>query len=459
MKIQGRNKLLKIAGIILSPLTVIYLGISFYFINHFYFNTVINSVNVSGQTIKQADTALEKYFNAYNLELNGRSGIKDEINGKDINLQYNANSELQKIKKSQNPLLWFKGLIGAENNLKADVVSYDDDMLKNTIKNLEFNSPNNIIEPKNATFKCENNKFHIVDEVIGTKLKNDILNEKISDALKNGNKELDLEKENCYENPEYTKDSKEVIDTNNKLNSMIDFKITYDIGDRQEIVDGNTISKWLRVNDNFEITVDEDAVKNYVYTLASKYNTFGGNRQFKTTDNNIVTVSGGNYGWIVDQKAEVKKLMEELKANKSVEREPIYSQTAISRNRDDIGNTYLEINLSKQHLWFYKDGALVTEGDVVTGNASLNTATPSGVYRITYKEKDATLKGENYSSSVTYWMPFNGNIGLHDASWRSEFGGDIYLTSGSHGCVNAPYELAQAVFAQIEGGVPVVVYN
>ena len=114
--------------------------------------------------------------------------------------------------------------------------------------------------------------------------------------------------------------------------------------------------------------------------------------------------------------------------------------------------------MTQQHLWYYKDGALVADGDVVTGNKALNHSTPVGTYRITYKEKNATLKGEDYESKVTYWMPFNGNIGVHDAIWRDKFGGQIYLTNGSHGCVNAPYALAEKIFNNIEAGIPVICY-
>lgn len=106
----------------------------------------------------------------------------------------------------------------------------------------------------------------------------------------------------------------------------------------------------------------------------------------------------------------------------------------------------------------YKNGSLVVQGDVVTGNVSENDATPAGVYRLKYKERNATLKGQGYSSPVSYWMPFNGGIGIHDANWRSVFGGEIYKTGGSHGCVNSPYDLAKTVFENIDAGTPVVCY-
>ena len=106
-------------------------------------------------------------------------------------------------------------------------------------------------------------------------------------------------------------------------------------------------------------------------------------------------------------------------------REPEYSQKAASRGANDYGSTYVEINLTAQHLYFYKNGELLVETDFVSGNESRGWATPGGAYPLTYKQRNATLRGEGYATPVSYWMPFNGGIGLHDASWRGSFGGAI----------------------------------
>ena len=125
----------------------------------------------------------------------------------------------------------------------------------------------------------------------------------------------------------------------------------------------------------------------------------------------------------------------------------------------DIGNSYVEVDLDNQHVYVYKDGNLVTETDCVSGKAVNGNSTPEGTYGITYKERDAELVGENYTSPVNYWMPFNGNVGLHDATWRKEFGGSIYINSGSHGCVNLPLDKAKIIFENVVKGEPVIVYG
>ena len=165
------------------------------------------------------------------------------------------------------------------------------------------------------------------------------------------------------------------------------------------------------------------------------------------------------YGWKINQSEETEALKQILLSCESQEREPVYSQTAASHDANDYGNTYAEINLTAQHMFFYKEGKLVVESDFVSGNESRGWSTPAGVYPLTYKQRNATLKGENYATPVSYWMPFNGGIGMHDAYWRSSFGGRIYKTNGSHGCINLPPAVAKTIYENISAGMPVLCYH
>ncbi|NME83345.1 peptidoglycan binding domain-containing protein [Clostridium sp. SM-530-WT-3G] len=454
---KSKNDLLK-KGIVASLclLAAIYLGISAYFINHFYFGTTINCVNVSGKSVNEANEALEAQMNNYSIKLEGRNNMSDEIKGSDIDLSYDPKGQLEELKKQQNPLLWIVSLFKKENIELNGIVSFNDTLLNEQIDNLSVVKNKKVENPQNASFKYGSNGFEIVDEVKGNKIDIDALRQNVANAIMEGQETLDLD--DSYVKPEYTANSEKTAAAKDELNGYVKAKITYDFGDRNEVLDGSTISQWLDVDDDMNVIFNEKKVYSYVEGLARKYNTFGGNRNFTTTSGKQITVSGGNYGWIIDKSKEVKELINDIKEGKVEERQPEYSQTAISRDIDDVGNTYVEIDMTQQHLWYYKDGALVADGDVVTGNKALNHSTPVGTYRITYKEKNATLKGEDYESKVTYWMPFNGNIGVHDAIWRDKFGGQIYLTNGSHGCVNAPYALAEKIFNNIEAGIPVICY-
>ena len=120
--------------------------------------------------------------------------------------------------------------------------------------------------------------------------------------------------------------------------------------------------------------------------------------------------------------------------------------------------TYIEISISQQHLWFYENEQLVLDTDVVTGNNDGECNTPTGRYSIGSRATNTTLTGPGYSSFVNYWLGFNGGIGIHDANWRSSFGGNIYNGNGSHGCVNTPYDKVKILYERTSYGTPVIVY-
>lgn len=460
MEKQKSNRKKIITGIIIAACTlfVIYLGISFYFTNHFYFRSEINGINVSGETVDEANKKISSQIGAYKLELQGRDNLDAEITASDIGLQYNSTGKIQELKDSQNPFAWIIHIFKTKNSEVTEMASYDKEKLNKYINELPYFKSKNIVAPKNASLKYDDGEFKVVNEVYGTTVNKEALYKAIVKAIADGKHTLNLEEENCYENPKYTTKSPELAEAKDKLDKYVKTNITYTIGDNTVKLGGDTISKWLGVDNNLNAIINENKVNAYVTNLAKTYNTYGKTRDFKTTSGAIVQVKGGDYGWAISIPNETQALITDIKAGETVKRDPKYSQKAAAYGPDDIGNTYVEIDMTKQHVWYYKDGALVADGDVVTGNESKKWGTPAGTYRLKYKEKNATLKGENYSSKVDYWMPFNGGIGLHDASWRNKFGGEIYKNSGSHGCVNAPHALAEKIFNNIEPNTPVVCY-
>jgi hypothetical protein len=278
-------------------------------------------------------------------------------------------------------------------------------------------------------------------------------------SILNGEAKLDLNEKLCYENPKYTLNSDKTLETRNLLNKYVRANITYIFGNEKEKLGENIINEWLSVNEDLEVKISEIEAIKYIRALSRKYDTVGIARNFKTSIGKIVEVKGGLYGWKINQADETKALLEDIRLGIAVEKEPIYTQKALSRGKNEIGNTYVEVNITRQHLWFYKNGKLITQGDVVTGNPNRGNSTVVGTYMLNYKQKGANLTGPGYEAEVTYWMPFYGNIGIHDASWRYSFGGDIYKSKGSHGCINAPLYLAKTIFDNIEDGTPIICYE
>ncbi len=444
--------------ILISSMVLIYLLISLYFVNHYFFNTVINGVNVSLKAHEGVNDIIKNYIENYKLQLIERDGETEEILGQDIGLQYNEKNDISKINKLQSSYKWISSLLKEQDYYEGDLFFYNKDNLENKINQLNCLNKE-IIEPQNVSFRYAGGLYEVVKEVYGNKIYKDKLNETIKMSISQGKTKLNLDENLCYENPEYITTSNKTIEVINLLNKYTSTKITYIFGNKSEVLDGSIINGWLSVDDNLDVEINEKAVNEYLKNLSKKYDTVGITRKFKASINKIVEVKGGFYGWKINCVSETKALLENIKHGDILQKEPIYTQKALYRDEDDIGKTYVEINLTRQHLWFYKEGKLITQGDIVTGNPNRGNHTKLGVYMLNYKEKGSTLNGENYETKVSYWMPFNGNIGIHDASWRYSFGGYIYKSNGSHGCVNAPLYLAKKVFENIEAGTPIICYE
>lgn len=454
-----KNKSFK--GIIIAIITliVIYLGLAIYFNNHFYFGTKINGISASGKTVEALDTEIASLYESYSLTLEERDNIEEIISSSDIGLKYDSQGKLEEIKNTQSTFGWIFGIFKSKNYEIADVISYDESVLNATLENLKAVTKEDIIEPKSATIQYIDGEYTILNEVYGNKIDPTSLREKVSEAILRGDETLNLDSSHCYVSPKYISTDDKVKEACDLLKKYVSTEIKYELGNDSEEVNSDIIKNWIYVDEDFNVLIDSNKVKKFVNTLSANYNTFGKTRSFTTSLGNTVTVEGGNYGWMINISKEVEAILDIIKEGQPVTREPIYVQTAASRSSNDIGNTYVEVNLTKQHLWFYKNGALVVEGDVVTGNVAQNTSTPAGTYKLNYKERESMLRGEGYNTLVHYWMPFNGGIGIHDAYWRDAFGGQIYLTEGSHGCVNAPPEVAATIFENIEAGTAIVCYT
>lgn len=444
--------------ILIASILLVYLLISIYFTNHFFFNTVINGADVSLKAHDDAEDIIRSYIKDYKLQLVETSGEVEAIIGQDIGIQYNEKNSISKIYHRKNPFKWISSLLKDQKYYVNDLFIYNKDNLENKINELNC-LHKAIIEPQNVSFKYLNGSYEVIGEVYGNKMNKGKLNEAIKMSILEGETKLDLNEKLCYENPKYVLSSDKTSKTKNLLNKYVSTKVTYIFGSENEILDGNIINAWLSADENLEAVINEKAVKEYVQGLSKKYDTVGTARNFKTSIGKIVEVKGGLYGWKINCSAETKALLENIKLGEVLEKEPIYIQKALPRGEDEIGNTYVEINITRQHLWFYKDGKLITQGAVVTGNPNRGCSTVVGTYMLNYKQNGATLSGPNYEAEVTYWMPFYGNIGIHDASWRYSFGGDIYKGNGTHGCVNAPLYLAKTIFDNIEDGTPIICYE
>lgn len=453
-----RSRLYLTLGAISGALLLLYFLISLHYRNVFFPATTINGMDVSGLTPAQALTQLNSNVAEYILTILEDGEKSEQISGGEIGLYVIDDNTLQDIVSAQYAVTWaFQGF--REKTYSLDT-AYDEEKLSSVVNALSCMDKMNQVSPEDAYITYEKGAgYRIVPELLGSKILTDTFFETIKTALDHMDSSLSLREAGVYQQPDISADDAVLTEQFAVLQPYSDMTVTYQFDDQTEILDSDTLAEWISLDKNGDLTIDEEKAAEFVKGLAKKYNTAYSPKTLETSYGQTVTINGGFYGWQIDRKAELESLLEVIREGKSVTREPVYLLSAASHGELDYGNTYVEINLTAQHLFYYKDGELLIESDFVSGNPANGNATPGGAYAITYTERNATLKGQNYRTPVSYWMPFNGNIGMHDSSWRSSFGGVIYQTNGSHGCINLPPAAAKTIFENIEKGIPVLCYH
>ena len=425
--------------------------------------TIVDGMDVTGKTASEVEDAIMEQLKGYTLTINGREDLSESITGESVGLYAEFDDTLDKAIASQKPMDWGKYRFGkAVNEVNTDaLLRYSDDMLNEAVEGLSCMDEENMREPEDAKisdYDSVTGSYSIIKEDEGTELQEDKVKEAVATAIMSLAESVDLEEQGCYLAPSVTSEDEALKTACETMNKYVGAKITYKFGDKAETLNGNEIHNWLTVNGT-SVSVSESKAAEYVKNLASTCNTAYKPKTLKTSYGKTVTITTGNYGWKIDQAKETAALVSLIKNGEQTSREPEYSQKAASHSGNDYGNTYVEINLTAQHLYFYANGKLLVESDFVSGNAAKGWSTPAGAYSITYKQRNATLKGQGYATPVSYWMPFNGGIGLHDANWRKTLGGTIYKNGGSHGCVNLPPAVAKTIYENISAGDPVLCYH
>jgi len=456
---ENKKKLLITIGVAVAALITLYIGLSYFFMSHFYFTTTINGVAVGGTSIEGAKAKVEKVIDTYELKIQGRDDILDMISGADIQMSITWKNELENYMANQNGFAWIVKLFVPDNYDKTLGISYNETQLLEQMNKLVCMQEDRQVKPVNAYVEYVEGSFVVKEEVLGTAIDKSKLQRNLRDCIKSLDEELKLADDGCYYEPVITANNDKFETVVKQLNKALETVITYEIGKNREVLDASVFADWLYMDNDFNAAVDEEALSAFVKDMGRKYNTAYSAKRLMTSYGIEVTIPNSHYGWKIDNNAEKAAIIEEIFAGEKVTRDLHYSMKGNSHEGPDYGNSYVEINLTAQHLFMYVNGELVVESDFVSGNLANNWNTPTGAFSLTYKDKDAVLRGENYETPVTFWMPYFGNVGMHDATWRSEFGGNIYKTDGSHGCVNLPWSKAKIIFENIEQGFPVLVYE
>jgi len=458
-KKKKRKKAGIIIGSIILVLGLLYLGGVYFFTSHFIFNSTINGMNVALSNAEDAAALMDENIAQYTMTLVERNDQTETITPEQIDLVFKEKDAIPEMIQSQETWQWPLSLLPEKVESVHSTFVFDEDELNDTVDALVAVSGEGVVKVVNAHTTYQEGQFVIVPETEGTQVDVAIFKEKLTEAISEGKTTFDLDQEGCYVAPQYREDNQDLIDTVDTLNNTyLKTTITYTFdGTETETLTKDTFAPWITVDDKLAIAINEDEVLAYTATLSEKYNTNDQSRPFTTSYGANITVNAGNYGFVIDSDGEANQIIADIATGQTISREPVYASTALSRDAKDYGDSYVEISITGQTLWVYVNGQQVVTTPITSGTVGTHD-TPTGVYAINYKTTDAVLQGEDYASPVAYWVPFNGDIGIHDSSWRSNYGGSVYLTSGSHGCINTPASAMATVYANVYAGMPVIVY-
>lgn len=454
-----------VIGIVTVSLMVTYVGLAVYYHNAFIYGTWINGIYCTGRSIEEVNEELTKGFSYEGVTVEDKEGGRYVIPAEDISYQFDFKQALEIYQKRQNPWMWIDGLMGGHEVDLTPVVSYDQKAFDACFAALPFCQEERADRERRVEIVRTSQGYQLVNERTGV-LFTEQARGAVLAAIEASRTQVSLLDEGCYHDLELTAQMQETLDTWEKLEDFQNCGIVYQMGDEEIPVDASVVCDWIALDDNGRFLLDESgglqlkehAIEDFVASLAAKYDTVGKSRQFLSTRGDVVTVEGGLYGNKIDQEAETAYLTDAFYGGKREVHEPVYTQVAWKQGSEDIGSTYIEVDMTEQKMYYYADGALKLDTPVVTGNTSRRMGTPSGVNFVYAKQKNRVLRGPNYASHVDFWMPVKGNIGIHDAAWRAKFGGTIYQTNGSHGCINTPHAVMEQLYDMVEVGTPVVMF-
>lgn len=465
------KKALTVLAIVIFVPLILCGGIYMYMVWQYqstYMNGVmINGIYAEGMTPEEVNAELVEKTEEATFVLVDKYGKEIDIPVADMDYTYSYMDDLNRILHKQNSFMW--GINLANGTVQSETIepvgTCDADQLKEYLMDLDLIKKQ--ADPKKVRVEIIRTQegYKLVDETQNL-LDIDLTVKTVVDAVMAGEPYVNLEDEECYITMDYTPKMKKTLKLWDKIDDLQSTEIVCTFYNGNENVDASVIASWIMKDENGDFAMDEDgkliinddAIGKTVEKWADRHDSVGGPWTFHPTRGGTVTIEQGTYGYKLDQKKEKEYLVGLIHAGKSEKSEAIYSQKGWGKGVSDIGDTYIEVDMTNQTLYYYVKGKVKLKTPVVTGCTGRGNGTPERVCYIYFKQRNRVLVGPDYRTPVSYWMAVYNHIGIHDANWRGKFGGEIYKTSGSHGCINTPTSEVSKLYDMAEVGTPVVLF-
>ncbi len=430
-------------------------------------HTFVNGVEYSGMTSEEAEALFRSAYAGRILEITERGGAVEKVSYDDIGYRIRTGQTFQELIDAQNYYAWPLSYVEKTRLVTKEAFEYSETKLKDALRNLDAVKGDQVKLPTDAYIVKTGNGYEIKPETEGSRVIFKKLVPVVEEAVNNSETKLNIEEAGCYMRPSVYADDETL---NSQLASILkvqETEITIAMeGNVFVKLDKSTFLPWLDF-ENGTLSVSDDKVFSYTTGLAEQYDTYMHKRKFVTYEGDTVEVGGGNYdnyGYQMNREKSAQLIRDALMSGTTQTIAIEWDKYARTRDESgsDFGSTYIEISLDQQHMWYHKDGEVVVSTPVVTGTATMTRATPPGCFQILQMLKDHVMQGSYGESFANYVLAICTNgIAIHDSSWRSDYGYDIWLYSGSHGCINTPYSAVEKIYNDdaMGYGIPVIIYD
>ena len=444
-----------------------FLALTWYYGRTFAVNTWINGVYCTGKTVEEVNSELMQSAKLPELTIIDDQGQSWPLDLSLADYRMDYMDSLQEYLKRREQVFWLTQIETAGQNLSPEC-SWSQEKLRELVAGMDWVKAAEERSTEVAIIPGESEEEpYILLDGKSHRLDPDKLCDYVQQCMENGIYQIQVDQGDCYTDLEDEPEDALPREQYAELQDFLHANLVYDMGAEQIELTPRIIASFLRAGshdipvwDQGELVISGGNIRSWVEQLARQYDTVNTTRDFQTTEGRVVQVTYITYGTQLDVETEVEFLKEALQYERDepLIHRPAYLQEGYSRGLDDIGKTYIEVDMGQQHMYYYRDGECLISVDVVTGDARRNWNTPEGINYVYDKQRDRILRGQGYTTPVKYWMPVVGNVGIHDSDWRSEFGGEIYLTNGSHGCVNTPIDVMGELYELVEIGTPVIMF-
>lgn len=432
-------------------------------------NTSVNGVDVSRLNAEEAETLYRETWDGWQLTVTTLEGNEEIIDGDAIGYELKMKPSFPSMVRWQNYLKWPFTRYLKTNIKPKSSAAFDEEKLRQAIAALDCVSGDEIRDPVNAHIgRAEDGGYYeLVEADNGNRLNDERTYEAISQAILTGETRINLAEAGCYEKATVFADDETLRKQFAPVDNFQQTVISIDMaGGITEYLTKEIYGSWLEYDaEKASITVSSDKAYEYVVSLYDRYSTYGHERKLRAHAGDVVEVGGSkydNFGYDMDLETTAATIRDALITGVSQEVSCTWNKKGRERNElgSDFGSTYVEISLDEQRLWYYIDGEVTVSTSIVSGLATRSRATPTGCFQVLDLLTDHDMQGSYGTAHASYVIAimFNG-ICIHDSSWRDEYGGDIWLDDGSHGCINTPYTAAKELYETISYGVPVVIYD